>query len=394
MDATDRTGHEAFGIYLHWPFCAQKCPYCDFNSHVRHGGWDEAAYLAGYRRELAYFAQRVDRAPVGSIFFGGGTPSLMQPATVASLLEEIARHWQIDDSCEVTLEANPGSVEAGRFRDFRAAGVNRVSVGVQSLRDEELRRLGRIHSAREALDALRIAATTFDRWSFDLIYARPRQTVEAWQRELREALAIEPRHLSLYQLTIEPETAYAALHAAGKLVIPGDDLARDLYEATQELCEKAGLPQYEVSNHAVPGQECRHNQLYWRYGTYVGAGPGAHGRVRIGETRTATVITRAPEAWLQQVKREGHGIAERHALSLQEQAEEALLMGLRLEEGFELRRLEALGGLTIDRATIAGLENLALVELTSPGRLRITREGRLVTNRVVAELAAALRPVS
>ncbi|MBV8755100.1 MAG: coproporphyrinogen III oxidase, partial [Hyphomicrobiales bacterium] len=270
-----------FGIYVHWPFCLSKCPYCDFNSHVRHAAIDEERFVHAFAAEIAATAARIPGRVAVSIFFGGGTPSLMQPATVGAILDAIARHWKLAPDVEVTLEANPTSVEATRFRGYRAAGVNRVSLGVQALDDGALAALGRMHSAEEALAAVAIARTTFPRYSFDLIYARPRQTVAAWRDELARAIGEAGDHLSVYQLTIEPDTPFAALHASGKLAPPDDDTGRALYDATQEVCAARGLPAYEISNHARPGGECRHNLVYWRYGEYAGIGPGAHGRLNI-----------------------------------------------------------------------------------------------------------------
>ncbi len=384
-----------FGVYIHWPFCASKCPYCDFNSHVRTGGVDEDGFLAAYLREMAATAALTGPRTTHSIFFGGGTPSLMRPATVAAILRAIDRHWPIEAGCEITLEANPSSVEAERFAGYRSAGINRVSLGVQSLVEADLKALGRLHSVAEARAALAVAKRTFARVSFDLIYARQHQTVAAWRRELAEALAMAERHLSLYQLTIEPETPFAALHAAGKLRIPDGDLAHEFYAVTQELMEAAGLPAYEVSNHASPGQESRHNLLYWRYGEYAGIGPGAHGRILIDGMRTATRTERAPERWRALVEADGHGIVERSPLARHEQADEALLMGLRLTEGLDLARVAALGGVRPRAAAIAEMVDLGLVELSADGRrLTATRDGRLVLNSVTYRLADAMQPVA
>lgn len=387
-----------FGVYVHWPFCAQKCPYCDFNSHVRFKGWDEARYLEAYKRELASVAEIVGRGQrVESIFLGGGTPSLMQPATVAGILDCIATLWPVAPDAEITLEANPGSVEAHRFAGYRSAGVNRVSVGVQSLNDAELRRLGRIHSVAEAKAALEIARATFERFTFDLIYARPGQTLDAWRAELGEALAMAGDHLSLYQLTIEPETAYAALHAAGKLVIPESEEARALYDLTQEMTEAAGLPAYEISNHARPGQESRHNLLYWRYGAYAGAGAGAHGRlVRARDgVRLATSTLKSPEDWLARVEQDGVGFAEVVELSRAESADEMLLMGLRIGEGLDLGRMAALTGRVPSARVIGDLAALGLLQPLGGGRhLKTTREGRMVLDWVVARLSASLAPAA
>jgi oxygen-independent coproporphyrinogen-3 oxidase len=380
----------AFGVYVHWPFCAQKCPYCDFNSHVRFGGVDEARFLAAYLRELEHAAALTGPREVASIFFGGGTPSLMAPETVAAILDSIARLWSIADDAEITLEANPGSVEAGRFRGYAAAGVNRVSLGVQSLRDEVLRSLGRIHSVADAHAAIATARAHFDRVSFDLIYARPRQTVAEWRAELQEALTLAQGHLSLYQLTIEPDTPFAALHAAGKLVVPDADRALDLYEVTQELTEAAGLPAYEISNHAAPGEESRHNLLYWRYGEYVGCGPGAHGRLRFAGARHATSAERIPERWVEQVERDAHGWIEAVALTPAEEADERLLMGLRLSEGIARTAVAAEDGV------VAELAGLGLIEsVPGPGgerRIRATPKGRFVLNEIVLRLSMGLAP--
>jgi putative oxygen-independent coproporphyrinogen III oxidase len=472
---------EAFGVYIHWPFCAQKCPYCDFNSHVRHQGWDEDRFLAAYKRELDTVAGMVGSAPsprsctqrgegwgegrqqapaqaaaphpnplpmpraeawgegmprtVTSIFFGGGTPSLMKPETTAAILDHIAKLWSVDPKAEITLEANPGSVEATRFEGYRAAGINRVSMGFQSLRDDDLKRLGRIHTVDESKAALKIARETFERFSFDLIYARPGQQADAWRTELAEALNLAGDHISLYQLTIEPDTPYAALHAAGKLIVPDQDAALALYEITQEMTAARGLLPYEISNHARPGEESQHNLLYWRYGEYAGVGPGAHGRLVVGDTRLATVAEKNPEAWAALVEANGHGFTEITDISRSEQADEMLLMGLRLREGIDLDRLAALGGVRPSTDSLAHLQRLGMIELaqgrsfapdistkhqagnwrtneldaitmcvgpglgpersgskglghnTPPSLIRATPKGRFVLNAVVAELS-------
>ena len=377
-----------FGVYIHWPFCLSKCPYCDFNSHVRHAPIDEGRFVRAFAAEIAATAARAPGRTVATIFFGGGTPSLMQPATVAAILEAVARHWTIAPDVEVTLEANPTSVEAARFRGYRAAGVNRVSLGVQSLDDRVLAELGRTHTAREALQAVDIARAAFDRSSFDLIYARPRQTPREWESELTLALAEAGEHLSLYQLTVEPETPFATLHAAGKLKIPNADTARVLYDTTQEICTAHGLPAYEISNHARPGGECRHNLVYWRGHEYAGIGPGAHGRLDIAGTRRATATEKRPEAWLERVEREGHGLVTDDALTRDEMADEFLLMGLRLAEGIDTARYAALAGRPLDPARIATLREHGLVETTPAGRLRVTLPGFPVLDAVVADLAA------
>ena len=383
-----------FGVYVHWPFCAAKCPYCDFNSHVRDRGIDEARFLASYLAEIDHTAALTGPREVSSIFFGGGTPSLMSPATVGAILDRIAALYTVAPDVEITLEANPGSVEAGRFRGYRAAGVNRVSLGVQSLRDEQLKALGRIHSVDEAKTAIRVAAETFERYTFDLIYARPRQAVDEWRAELSEGLALAGSHISLYQLSIEPGTPYAALHAAGKLIVPDPEAALALYEITQELTAARGLPLYEISNHAAPGQESRHNLIYWRYGEYAGIGPGAHGRILVGGKRHATVTERKPEAWAEAVERDGHGITEQTALSPAEEADEMLLMGLRLHEGLDLARLGSLTGLIPSAASIEELIGLERLERLGNSRIRATPEGRFVLNAVVAKLAAGMTATS
>jgi oxygen-independent coproporphyrinogen-3 oxidase len=377
-----------FGIYVHWPFCASKCPYCDFNSHVRHKPVDEDRFLAAFRRELDHMAQLRPGGPVGSIFFGGGTPSLMAPSTVGALIEAIDGHWGIGPGAEITLEANPTSVEASRFAGYRSAGVNRVSLGVQAMNDADLRRLGRLHSVDEALKGVRIAAAHFERYSFDLIYARPGQTPQDWARELREAIGHAVEHLSLYQLTIEPGTWFEKLHAAGKLVIPDDDTARALFDVTQEICEAAGLPAYEVSNHARPGSESRHNLVYWRYGDYVGVGAGAHGRLTTPQGRLATVTQAHPETWLEAVERDGHGLVSIDPVGLEEQGDEFLLMGLRLREGIDPARFRLIAGRSLDEARIGDLVANAMIERLPEGRLRVTREGLPVLDAVVADLAA------
>ena len=379
-----------FGIYIHWPFCASKCPYCDFNSHVRSGGIDAAKFERAYLSELRHWAALAPGRSVGSVFFGGGTPSLMRAATVGAILDAIGGHWRVDADAEITLEANPSSVEAGRFCGYRAAGVNRVSLGVQSLNDGELRALGRLHTAREALAAIDIARRAFDRVSFDLIYARPQQTRRAWRAELSEALALAPRHVSLYQLTIEPGTPFAQLHARGKLDLPASETARACYELTQELTERAGLPAYEISNHAMQGEECRHNLLYWRYGEYAGVGPGAHGRILVGGERRATRTEPLPERWALRVGEAGHGILEATGLSDEEQADEYLLMALRLSEGIDLDRLAALSGLAPHRQAVAALIERGLLERCGGSRLRATPAGRLILNEILRRLAGSL----
>jgi len=379
---------DGFGVYVHWPFCLSKCPYCDFNSHVRHTAIDEERYVRAFAAEIAATADRTGPRTVTTIFMGGGTPSLMKPETVAAILDTIGKHWSVAPDVEVTLEANPTSVEATRFRGYRAAGVNRVSLGVQALDDASLKELGRLHTAQEALDAVKIARTAFERYSFDLIYARPRQTPAAWRAELLRAIDEAAEHLSLYQLTIEQDTPFAALHAAGKLVIPDDDNARTLYDITQEITEARGLPSYEISNHARAGAECRHNLVYWRYHEYAGVGPGAHGRLVVDGQRHATSTEKRPEAWLMRVEANGHGVTTDETLTRTEQADEYLLMGLRLAEGIDPQRYAAFAGHPLDPARIAALGAEGFVEATPDGRLRVTRTGFPILDAVVADLAA------
>jgi len=377
-----------FAVYVHWPFCLSKCPYCDFNSHVRHGGIDEARFLRAYETEIAATAARVPHRTVSSIFFGGGTPSLMQPSSVQTILDCIGKHWTIAPDVEVTLEANPTSVEATRFRGFRAAGVNRVSLGVQALDDASLKELGRLHTAQEALDAVAVARSIFDRYSFDLIYARPRQTLDGWTAELKRAIAEAAEHLSLYQLTIEPDTPFFGLHRAGKLTVPDQDLARDLYDLTQTVCSDAGLPAYEISNHARRGAQCRHNLVYWRGHDYAGIGPGAHGRLTIDNGRIATETQRRPETWLMHVEETGTGLTVEEKLTSGEAADEYLLMGLRLAEGIDLARYSALSGRNLNPRRVSILRNEGAVETTADGRLRVTPSGFPLLDAVVADLAA------
>ena len=388
VDNLADSGQAAFGVYIHWPFCLSKCPYCDFNSHVRREPIDEPRFVRAFAAEIAATAARVPDRTVSTIFFGGGTPSLMQPATVALILDAIAKHWRVAPDVEVSLEANPTSVEATRFRGYRAAGVNRVSLGVQALDDRVLAELGRMHTSREALDAVAIARSIFARYSFDLIYARPRQDPKDWAAELTRALAEAGDHLSLYQLTIEQDTPFAALHAAGKLAIPDDDLGRELYDTTLEICAAHGLPAYEISNHARAGGECRHNLVYWRAQEYAGIGPGAHGRLDIDGDRHATATEKRPESWLMRVEAAGHGLTTDDTLTREDMADEFLLMGLRLAEGIDIARFRALAGRSLDPARIAMLHEHGLVETTADGRLRVTLPGFPVLDAVVADLAA------
>jgi len=379
---------EAFGVYVHWPFCLAKCPYCDFNSHVRHEKPDEARYARAIASELAFLKPLTASREVTSIFFGGGTPSLMQPSTVQSVLDEIAKQWAVSKDAEITLEANPTSVEAERFRGYRAAGVNRVSLGVQALDDLSLKNLGRMHTASEALAAVEVARENFPRISFDLIYARPDQSPQAWREELIKALTFAPEHLSLYQLTIEPDTTFEKLHRAGKLITPDEDTSRALWDVTQELCGARGMPAYEISNHARPGAESRHNLVYWRYQEYVGVGPGAHGRVGADGTRIATATEKNPERWLSNVEATGHGLVEQEKLSKLEQADEMLVMGLRLAEGIDVERFERLTGVSLNPERVTFLESEGLVERAENSRLRVTASGFPLLDAIVADLAA------
>jgi putative oxygen-independent coproporphyrinogen III oxidase len=384
---TPQADHAGLALYIHWPFCLAKCPYCDFNSHVRER-IDQTRFAAALRRELATEAARLGRRRLTSVFFGGGTPSLMEPATVAALLDDAVRWFDPVDDLEITLEANPTSIEAGRLAGFRAAGVNRVSIGIQSLDEAALRMLGRQHSAAEAVTALALARRLFPRVSFDLIYARPGQDLAGWQAELRAALAIAADHLSLYQLTIEPATVFAGLHRQGKIVLPDEDTAVALYEATAEECARAGLRAYEISNYARPGEESRHNLAYWRYLDYAGIGPGAHGRVTVAGALHATRRHRAPELWAERVERGGDGLTADEIVPDAERAREALLMGLRLAEGIDPKRYAALSGRTLDPGRIAVLREEGAIVVDADGRLRVTQAGFPVLDAVVADLAA------
>ena len=384
---------EPLALYVHWPFCLAKCPYCDFNSHVRER-IDQGRFAAALRAELAWEAGRLNassggRRKLASIFFGGGTPSLMAPETVAELIADARRFFEADGEIEITLEANPTSVEAGKLAAFREAGVNRISMGIQSLRAEPLRALGRQHSVGQAVAALETARRTFPRVSFDLIYARPGQTLDDWRAELREALALAHDHLSLYQLTVEPGTAYEALHRRGELVLPEGELAAALYEATGEEAARFGLVGYEVSNYAVPGRESRHNLAYWRYGDYAGIGPGAHGRVSVGGQLLATRRHRAPEPWAERVERLGHGTMQQEAVAPEERAREALLMGLRLAEGIDEARFLARTGVALDDAVDAEVLAQAVEEgylARGGGRLVALAEGRLRLDALLGAL--------
>ncbi|MUZ73136.1 coproporphyrinogen III oxidase [Agrobacterium vitis] len=381
------TGEPGFGIYIHWPFCAAKCPYCDFNSHVRHQKIDQPRFTQAFLKEMETMRAMSGPKTVTSIFLGGGTPSLMDPATVGAILDGIARHWTVPRGIEITMEANPTSVEAERFRGYRSAGVNRVSLGVQALNDADLKFLGRMHSVEDALKAVRLAREIFPRMSFDLIYARPNQTIADWDAELKLAISYAVDHLSLYQLTIEEGTPFFGLHKAGKIITPDEEHAAQLYEATQEITEREGLPAYEVSNHARPGAESRHNLTYWRYGDYAGIGPGAHGRLTQGHEKLATATEKHPETWLSAVEQTGHGMVVQDALGSEEQADELLLMGLRLREGVDLARWQQLSNRDPDPVREQFLLEHGFIERLGNSRLRCTPKGMLVLDAVVADLA-------
>ena len=385
-DRLDAAGR-GFGIYVHWPFCRAKCPYCDFNSHVREA-IDQRRWRDALLKELAHYAEQTQGRTVTSLFFGGGTPSLMEPETVRAVIEAVGRHWTTAADFEITLEANPTSVEIERFRGFRDAGVNRVSIGVQALDDTVLKFLGRQHSAGEAIRALEIGRAIFPRLSFDLIYARPGQSLEAWGGELAAALDLANHHISLYQLTIEPGTAFEQRVARGDFQTLPEDEQAALFDWTAARLERAGLPGYEISNHARPGEESRHNLTYWRYGDYAGIGPGAHGRLTSDGRKFATATHRMPEEWLKLVSEQGHGMVDRDALETDEQADEMLLMGLRLREGLDLARWSSLSGRGLDPEREDFLLQHGFVERIGNSRLRCTPQGMLILDAVVADLAA------
>lgn len=379
------------GLYIHWPFCQSKCPYCDFNSHVA-GRIDQGRWLQAYLAEIDRAAQDTAGLRLRSVFFGGGTPSLMDPETVFAILDRVRANWPVANDWEVTLEANPGSADAARFRAFRAAGVNRLSMGVQALNDKDLKRLGRLHTLADAMAAFDIAKACYDRVSFDLIYARQDQTPDDWAQELTRALDMAVDHLSLYQLTIEDGTAFGDRHARGGLRgLPDEDRSVAMYEITQELCETAGLPAYEVSNHARHGAQSQHNLIYWRGGDYAGVGPGAHGRVTLSGHRWATEALKHPWAWLDAVEKRGTGELPRDEIAPIERAQEYILMSLRLNEGLDPARLEAISGLSLPSAALADLCALGLIT-ADHGRLRTTPQGRMVLNAVIRRLTEDLAP--
>lgn len=373
-----------FGLYVHWPFCAAKCPYCDFNSHVV-DTVEQDRWRSALLRDLDHWAERTPDRVLGSIFFGGGTPSLMPPETVGAVIDAARRHWTAANDLEVTLEANPTSVEIGRFGAFRDAGINRISVGVQAMDDGALRRLGRLHDVAQARRAVETAQAVVDRVSFDLIYARQDQTLDDWRTELAEALKMADGHLSLYQLTIEDGTAFAARRAAGGLRgLPDEDLAADMFEATQELCSAAGLPRYEVSNHAATGEECRHNLVYWNSGDWIGVGPGAHGRVDLIDGRHATIAARAPQDWLVRNERSGTGTVEDYVLQASDIEQECVLMGLRTTSGIDLL---GPGGplIALNMEAITLHCRAGRLDITD-GRLRATDSGIILLNSILADI--------
>ena len=385
-------GNEAgFGLYIHWPFCQSKCPYCDFNSHVAER-IDQTRWLKAYLAEIDRVGQQTAGLRLQSVFFGGGTPSLMDPETVFAILDRVRATWVVANDWEVTLEANPGSAEAGKFRTFRSAGVNRLSMGVQALNDTDLKRLGRLHTAAEAIAAFDVARSCYDRVSFDLIYARQDQTPEDWAQELTRALDMSVDHLSLYQLTVEDGTAFGDRHAKGGLKgLPDEDRSVALYEITQDLCEAAGLPAYEVSNHAGASAQSVHNLIYWRGGDYAGVGPGAHGRLTLDGRRWATEALRQPAAWLDAVENCGTGELPRDELASLARAQEYVLMSLRLAEGLDLARLNAISGLSLPHAALADLSALNLIA-TGSGRVVATSKGRMVLNSLIRKLTEDLAP--
>ena len=378
---------ERFGLYIHWPFCLSKCPYCDFNSHVAER-IDQAAWREALLRELDEGAERTQDRTVTSVFFGGGTPSLMDPATTAALIERIGRRWAVAEDIEITLEANPGTVDADRFRDIRAAGVNRLSMGLQALDDTQLKFLGRVHDSAQAIKAVELARATFPRISFDLIYARPGQSLESWRAELNRAISMAADHLSLYQLTIEPGTAFHPMAARGDFVMPDDDHAAALFDLTQDVTEAAGLPAYEISNHARPGAECRHNLLYWQGDDFLGIGPGAHGRLTDGQGRTTTHRRhRAPEIWRGLVAERGEGTADEGVLADEDRVTELVMMGLRLTEGLSLAKYPKLES-ALDPKGLAEMLEDGFLEKRD-GYLRATPQGRILLNSLIEKILPA-----
>jgi oxygen-independent coproporphyrinogen-3 oxidase len=376
-----------FGLYVHWPFCQSKCPYCDFNSHVE-TRIDQKRWQQAYLAEIARCGAETSGRILDSVYFGGGTPSLMDPDLVALILDKVRQTWRQSNDIEITLEANPSSVEAGRFAGFRSAGINRVSIGVQALQDADLQRLGRLHTVHDALVAIDVATTLFPRVNFDLIYARQHQSLKDWRSELQLALSLGTSHMSLYQLTIEEDTVFHARHTRGLLLgLPQEDLAADMFDLTQELCNAAGIPSYEVSNHAHMGQESRHNLIYWRGGDYAGIGPGAHGRLFNGGHRVATEGIKTPGAWLQGVERRANGELSRTSMLPTDAGAEYMMMGLRVKEGIRPSHYRRLTGLDLPQDKIQGLIRLKLL-IEGQDSLRATQSGMLVLNAILRDVLA------
>ena len=374
-----------FGIYIHWPFCAAKCPYCDFNSHVRNN-IDQKQWLRSYLSEINRVSKNTSSRVLDSVFFGGGTPSLIEPWVINDILNEIQKHWTTKVNFEVTLEANPGSVDAKNFKAYKSAGVNRISMGIQSLNEKDLKALGRTHTVKEALSAFEIAQQNFTAVSFDLIYARQNQKLKQWEMELNQALDLGASHMSLYQLTIEQGTAFGDRYNRGTLKgLPSDDISAELYDITSNLCENRGFSAYEVSNYAKAGSESVHNLVYWRYGDYIGIGPGAHGRLTIEGERYATETFLSPEKWLTKVDKQGSGESCLSVLSQEQQAAEMVMMGLRLNEGINLKRFEHLSGSSFSEEKLSFLKSIQLIE-QKEGNIISTFSGRKVLNSVLAEL--------
>jgi len=385
---SDRAGDDTLALYVHWPFCLSRCPYCDFNAHVRET-IDQTRWRDALLAELSYWANQTSGRTLTSIFFGGGTPSLMDPTTTGAVIDSAAKHWSFANDIEITLEANPTSIEAAKFKDLKAAGVNRVSIGVQALDNDSLKFLGRGHDRDQALASLKLAEQTFPRFSFDLIYARPGQTRSSWTNELKEALSLAGAHLSLYQLTIEKGTPFFADERAGAFVLPEENNAAELFDVTQEICDQHGMPAYEISNHARPGSECRHNITYWEGGDYVGAGPGAHGRLTINNAVHATEQIPGPENWLEEVEASGHATRNRTAIDADGRVEEIFMMGLRLTNGLSRDVFWARTGMELEDALeprrLRPLLTANYLILDSAG-LRTTSEGRLRLNAILAAL--------
>ncbi|PTL86886.1 MAG: coproporphyrinogen III oxidase [Candidatus Liberibacter europaeus] len=376
------------GIYVHWPFCAKKCPYCDFNSHVRRHLIDQERFIHSILTEMNFMRQLSGPRVVSSVFFGGGTPSLVSPQNIAIIIENIAKNWTLPSSAEITIEANPSSVEASNFLGYRKAGVNRVSLGVQALDDQDLKFLGRTHSVSESVDAINLARDIFPRMSFDLIYARPGQSIEQWEVELQKALSYKVDHLSLYQLTIEKGTLFYKLHKDGSMILPDEKLSADLYNMTHLITSEHSLYSYEISNYAFPGSESIHNLTYWRYGDYIGIGPGAHSRIKVASHRMAIAIEKHPESWLKMVEANNHAIVEKEILSSEQQADEFLMMGMRLKEGVDIDVWKRLAGRDLDIDCQKRLHEQGLIEFVEPERLRCTKLGMLMLDMIVADLSA------